>query len=164
MKAERDSHLEYGGHRPPDGGHGGPDRATRRQSRPAGSVRPDRGEDADEDCEEVACDGDGEAGEALQAIGFERMACGIDLVQALVHICSMTNVTIHQAKTHLSRLIDRALSGEAVVVMRGREPVIALKPVQTPKPKRRLGGLRGMIKRMADDFDEPLSDFKEYTT
>jgi antitoxin (DNA-binding transcriptional repressor) of toxin-antitoxin stability system len=75
----------------------------------------------------------------------------------------MTIVTIHQAKTHLSRLIDRALSGEEVVVMRGREPVIALKPLHAPKTKRRLGGLHGLIANMAADFDAPLPDLKEYS-
>jgi antitoxin (DNA-binding transcriptional repressor) of toxin-antitoxin stability system len=76
----------------------------------------------------------------------------------------MTTVTIHQAKTHFSRLIDRALSGEEVVVMRGREPVIVLKPLHAPKSKRRLGGLPGMIVSMADDFDAPLTDFREYSS
>ena len=76
----------------------------------------------------------------------------------------MTTVTIHQAKTHFSRLIDRALSGEEVVVMRGREPVVVLKPIHSPKTKRRLGGLQGMIANMAEDFDAPLPDFGEYTS
>ena len=76
----------------------------------------------------------------------------------------MTTVTIHQAKTHLSRLIDRALSGEEVVVMRGREPVVALKPLHAPKNKRRMGGLPDLIRHMAEDFDAPVSDFRDYST
>lgn len=76
----------------------------------------------------------------------------------------MTTVTIHQAKTHFSRLIERALSGEEVVVMRGREPVVALKPLRSPRKTRRMGGLRGMIRKMAGDFDAPLADFKDYST
>ncbi|MEI6810326.1 MAG: type II toxin-antitoxin system Phd/YefM family antitoxin [bacterium] len=76
----------------------------------------------------------------------------------------MTTVTIHQAKTHFSRLIDRALAGEEVVVMRGREPVIMLKPIHTPKTQRRLGGLNGLLVHMADDFDAPLPDFREYSS
>jgi antitoxin (DNA-binding transcriptional repressor) of toxin-antitoxin stability system len=75
----------------------------------------------------------------------------------------MTSVTIHQAKTHLSRLIERALSGEEVVVMRGREPVVALKPLRGSKGARRLGGLPGLVKRMDADFDAPLDDLKEYS-
>ena len=92
------------------------------------------------------------------------MTLTIDLVQDLVHYGDMSNVTIHQAKTHLSRLIEQALAGEEVVVMRGREPVIALKPLRAPKSQRRLGGLPGLVVHMADDFDAPLSDFTEYST
>jgi len=88
----------------------------------------------------------------------------IDSVHDLVYIAAMTTVTIHQAKTHFSRLIDRALSGEEVVVMRGREPVIVLKPIHTPRTKRRLSGALGMIAHMADDFDAPLPDFREYSS
>lgn len=76
----------------------------------------------------------------------------------------MSTVTIHEAKTHLSRLIDRALAGEDIVVMRGREPVVALKPLCAPKSKRRLGGLPGLVMHMAKDFDAPMADFTEYST
>jgi len=76
----------------------------------------------------------------------------------------MTTITVHQAKTHFSRLIERALSGEEIVVLRGREPVVSLKPIRTPRNKRRLGGLPGLISHMAEDFDAPLADFKEYAS
>jgi prevent-host-death family protein len=76
----------------------------------------------------------------------------------------MTTVTVHQAKTHLSRLIDRVLGGDEVVVTRRHEPVVALKPISLPKNRRRLGGLRGIVTAMADDFDAPLADFKEYSS
>jgi antitoxin (DNA-binding transcriptional repressor) of toxin-antitoxin stability system len=75
----------------------------------------------------------------------------------------LTTVTIHEAKTHLSRLIARALEGEDVIVMRGREPVVTLKPGHAPKNRRRLGGSAGLVKSMADDFDAPLPDFKDYS-
>jgi antitoxin (DNA-binding transcriptional repressor) of toxin-antitoxin stability system len=76
----------------------------------------------------------------------------------------MSSFTIHEAKTHLSRLIERALAGEDVVVMRGREPVVAIKPLRAPKSQRRLGGLPGLVVHMAKDFDAPMSDFTEYST
>ena len=75
----------------------------------------------------------------------------------------VTTVTVHQAKTHLSNLIERALAGEEVVVMRGRDPVVTLKPIRRTGKKRRLGGVHGIIEYMADDFNAPLSDFVEYT-
>ena len=48
--------------------------------------------------------------------------------------------------------------------MRGREPVVVLKPLCAPKSKRRLGGLPGLVVYMAKDFDAPIADFKEYST
>lgn len=71
----------------------------------------------------------------------------------------MTTVTIHQAKTQFSRLVDRALAGEEVVVMRGNVPVVVLKPVASARNKRRLGGLRGLVTHMAADFDATPPDF-----
>jgi prevent-host-death family protein len=47
-------------------------------------------------------------------------------------------VTIHEAKTHFSRLVRRAEAGEEIVVRRGREPVARIAPL----PKKR-GGVRG---------------------
>ena len=58
----------------------------------------------------------------------------------------MTIVTIHEAKTHLSRLIARVLAGEEVTIARGKEPVVKLIPVnEPPKAKRKLGTLKGKI-------------------
>lgn len=88
----------------------------------------------------------------------------VDLVLSLVKYACMTTVTIHQAKTHLSRLIERTLAGEAIVVMRGHEPVVGLKRLHPPKNRRRLGGLPGLITRMSKDFDAPLADFEEYSS
>jgi antitoxin (DNA-binding transcriptional repressor) of toxin-antitoxin stability system len=81
----------------------------------------------------------------------------------LVYVHIMTTVTIHQTKTHLSKLINRVLAGEEIVVLRGRDPVIALKPVRPQQVQRRLNGLPGLIVHMSDDFDAPLADFKEYS-
>jgi antitoxin (DNA-binding transcriptional repressor) of toxin-antitoxin stability system len=53
----------------------------------------------------------------------------------------MTQVTIHQAKTQLSRLIQKALAGEEVVIANRDKPVVRLEVVESAKPKRRLGGL-----------------------
>ena len=47
--------------------------------------------------------------------------------------------------------------------MRGREPVVVLKPLRAAKHKRRLGKLPGLVVHMAKDFDSPLPDFTEYT-
>ncbi|MSP82632.1 MAG: type II toxin-antitoxin system Phd/YefM family antitoxin [Alphaproteobacteria bacterium] len=67
----------------------------------------------------------------------------------------MATVTIHQAKTQLSRLIVRACAGEEIVIARGKMPVARLQPV--PAPKRGFGSMRGRF-TIGDDFDEPLPE------
>jgi antitoxin (DNA-binding transcriptional repressor) of toxin-antitoxin stability system len=64
-------------------------------------------------------------------------------------------VTIHAAKTTLSRLIERAHAGEEVVIARGDVPVARLVPVLGDAPRRRPGTLRGIVK-VPDSFFEPL--------
>jgi prevent-host-death family protein len=66
-------------------------------------------------------------------------------------------VSIYEAKTHLSHLVDRALRGEQVVITRHGRPVAQLVAAAPPRPPRRLGTLRGKI-RVAADFDAPLPD------
>jgi prevent-host-death family protein len=70
-------------------------------------------------------------------------------------------VNIHEAKTHLSRLIQEALEGEEIVIARGNEPVVRLVLVESARPKRSLGWVKGQV-TMAPDFDAPLEDFSDY--
>ncbi|RMG53823.1 MAG: type II toxin-antitoxin system Phd/YefM family antitoxin [Gammaproteobacteria bacterium] len=74
----------------------------------------------------------------------------------------MHQVNIHEAKTHLSRLIQEALEGEEVVIARGNQPVARLVPVRRGGPERRIGGAKGLVRSIADDFDAPLDDFSDY--
>ena len=73
----------------------------------------------------------------------------------------MLQVNVHEAKTNLSKLIQKVVDGEEVVIARGNQPIIKLVLIENLKPQRRLGTAKGKIK-IADDFDEPLEDFKEY--
>ncbi|GMV40331.1 MAG: hypothetical protein AMXMBFR64_20470 [Myxococcales bacterium] len=69
----------------------------------------------------------------------------------------MKPVNIHAAKTHLSRLIERARAGEEVVIARDGTPVARLVPIDPLPTGRRFGALKGMI--VVDDvFFEPLPD------
>lgn len=68
----------------------------------------------------------------------------------------MTSVSVHEAKTHLSRLIEKVLRGEEVVITRNREPVARLGPVQA-KAGRRFGRLKGLVD-LDDGFFDPLPD------
>jgi prevent-host-death family protein len=63
-------------------------------------------------------------------------------------------VTIHAAKTNLSRLVKRAEAGEEIVIARGRKPVAKLVPL-APKPKRVFGSMRGQF-TVGPEFFEPL--------
>ena len=67
-------------------------------------------------------------------------------------------VNVYAAKTQLSRLIDRAVAGEDVVISRAGRPMVRLVPVAAPStPRRRPGSARGRI-RMSADFDELPAD------
>jgi prevent-host-death family protein len=75
----------------------------------------------------------------------------------------MMQVTIHEAKTHLSRLIEEALQGEEVIIAKGKNPLVRIMPLSGKKPIRKAGGAAGVLVRMAKDFDAPLADFDEYS-
>ncbi len=66
-------------------------------------------------------------------------------------------VNIHEAKTHLSRLLERTAAGEQIVIAKAGRPVARLVPVATASGDRELGRDRGLV-WMADDFDAPLPD------
>lgn len=63
-------------------------------------------------------------------------------------------VSIHAAKTHLSRLVARAEAGEEIVIARGRKPVAKLVPISGKSP-RVPGSMRGKI-AIGPEFFEPL--------
>jgi prevent-host-death family protein len=70
----------------------------------------------------------------------------------------MTTFSVHEAKTHLSRLIEKVLAGEEVVIARNKEPVVRLVSAR-PKPRKtlRIGALKGKV-TLDERFFEPLPD------
>jgi len=62
----------------------------------------------------------------------------------------MEVTNIHEAKTHLSRLVERVAAGEEIVIGKAGKPVAKLVPYQEPKPVRKPGGLKGKIKYLTD--------------
>ena len=64
---------------------------------------------------------------------------------------------IHEAKTHFSKLIEKARLGEEVIVAKAGKPVVRLVPMDAPKKRRQPGSARGMF-TMSDDFDDPLPE------
>ena len=69
----------------------------------------------------------------------------------------MPVVTIHAAKTNLSKLIEQACAGEEIIIARGDRPVVKLVPVDVPVPKREPGTLRGQF-TVPPEFFEPLPE------
>ncbi len=74
----------------------------------------------------------------------------------------MDAVSIHEAKTHFSRLVARAEAGEEIIVRRGPTPVAKLVAYHAPTAPRAPGSLKGRI-ALAEDFDETPPDSDEYT-
>lgn len=69
----------------------------------------------------------------------------------------MPTVKIHHAKTHLSRLIEKACAGEEIIIARGDEPLVRLQPLRGKKGQRKPGRLRGVLK-VGPEFFEPLPE------
>ncbi len=66
----------------------------------------------------------------------------------------METVNIHDAKTHLSRLVERAAAGEAFIIAKAGKPMVKVIPLDSPSGGqiRRIGFLTGQI-AVPDDFD-----------
>jgi prevent-host-death family protein len=65
-------------------------------------------------------------------------------------------VNVHEAKTHLSKLLDEAEAGEEIIIARGGKPAARLVPLEKNK-----GNIIGLLKGqfvVPDDFDDPLPD------
>jgi len=71
----------------------------------------------------------------------------------------MRTVNIHEAKTHLSRLVDRAAKGEPFIIAKAGKPLVKVVPLDAPPAgeRKRLGFLRGQIS-VPDDFDTMFAD------
>lgn len=67
----------------------------------------------------------------------------------------MRTVNIHEAKTHLSRLVEDAASGEEIVIAKSGRPVARLIALDRPDRPRHAGRWKGRI-RVGEDFDAPL--------
>lgn len=68
----------------------------------------------------------------------------------------MSYITVHAAKTTLSKLIARAIEGEEIIIARGSEPVAKLVAFEKPRAKRKFGALRGKV-AVTKSFFDPLA-------
>ena len=69
----------------------------------------------------------------------------------------MTQVNLYDAKTQLSRLVERAAAGEEIVIAKGGRPLARLVALAHRTAPRELGFLAGRV-RVAPDFDAPLPE------
>jgi prevent-host-death family protein len=69
----------------------------------------------------------------------------------------MKQVNIHEAKTELSKLVERVEAGEEIVIARAGKPAAKLVPVTQSRGRRRLGLLDGKF-RVPDNFNAPLPE------
>lgn len=67
----------------------------------------------------------------------------------------MQTINIHEAKTHLSRLVDQAANGEPFVIAKAGKPLVKVVPLGTPEAgqRKRLGFLSGQVE-VPEDFDQ----------
>ena len=69
-----------------------------------------------------------------------------------------TIVNVHEAKTHLSKLLKRVMNGEQIIIAKAGKPVAVLSPIDD-KPAQRVPGNDAGKVTIAPDFDAPLSEF-----
>lgn len=81
----------------------------------------------------------------------------LSLVWSIGRALVPKTVNIHEAKTHLSRLVDDVAAGAEVIIAKAGRPVARLISVSVPVKKKKLGLLKGKIK-VAGDFNAPLPD------
>ena len=73
----------------------------------------------------------------------------------------MIQVNIHEAKTHLSKLIQKVVEGEEVIIAKDNKPLARLVYIDKKSGRRKLGSANGSI-HIAPDFDAPLEDFRDH--
>ena len=68
----------------------------------------------------------------------------------------MSTVTVHAAKTNLSKLLARVEAGEEIVIARGKIPIARLMPICASAAKREFGSLKGVV-TVGPEFFEPMT-------
>ncbi|MBS3896363.1 type II toxin-antitoxin system Phd/YefM family antitoxin [Silanimonas sp.] len=69
----------------------------------------------------------------------------------------METINIHEAKTHLSRIVEQVAAGRDVLIAKAGKPMVKMVPIATGKTVIRFGVLKGTI-RVPEDFDAPLPE------
>jgi prevent-host-death family protein len=69
----------------------------------------------------------------------------------------MSTVTVHAAKTNLSKLLARVEAGEEIVIARGKIPIARLTPIRALAAKRQFGAFKGVLS-VGPEFFEPMTN------
>ncbi|WP_375514535.1 type II toxin-antitoxin system Phd/YefM family antitoxin [uncultured Nostoc sp.] len=72
----------------------------------------------------------------------------------------MQQITLAEASHNLPDLIEAALSGEEIIIIKDNQLLVKLTPVSPVKHRRQPGSAKGLI-TISDDFDEPMEDLKK---
>jgi antitoxin (DNA-binding transcriptional repressor) of toxin-antitoxin stability system len=73
----------------------------------------------------------------------------------------MPQVTVNQAQHKLSQLIQKALAGEEIIIVKGKTPLVRLVPFHNGTAERKIGADKGLVE-ISEHYNAPLEDFKEY--
>lgn len=90
---------------------------------------------------------------------FPREPSRLTKISPLKRECVMRAINIHEAKTHLSRLVEDAARGKAFIIAKAGRPMVKVVPYCEGESERgrRLGFMRGEIE-VPDDFDQMMAD------
>jgi prevent-host-death family protein len=72
----------------------------------------------------------------------------------------MKVVNVHEAKTHLSRLLERAHAGEEITIAKSGEPYARLVPLEGRRPQREPGTLKGLVEITESFFESLPADWR----
>ncbi len=70
-------------------------------------------------------------------------------------------MTLDEARLHLLDLVEAAIKGDEVVIVKNNQQAVRLVPIEPAGRKPRFGSAADLV-TIADDFDAPLEDFREY--
>lgn len=73
----------------------------------------------------------------------------------------MQLIDVKEVQAQIFQIIEQASQGEEIIITKDEQPLVKLSSAIGFKKQRQFGSAKGMIK-MADDFDEPLEDFRGY--
>jgi len=70
-------------------------------------------------------------------------------------------ISIYEAKTQLSKLVDMALAGQEIVISRRKTPLVSLQPLRMSKTARKTGTMTGLVVSMAESFNDSFDNWEE---